>query len=42
MPNPIPLVEPVTNDTLPASGCWTLRLSALRGMFMAGELLLSV
>jgi hypothetical protein len=35
MPNPMPLVEPVINDTLPASACWVLIFADLMAMFMA-------
>jgi hypothetical protein len=35
MPSPMPLVEPVTSDTLPASASRLLRFSGLMAMFMA-------
>src|SRR5262249_52666989 len=35
MPSPIPLVEPVTSDSLPASVCPAVTFSGLMAMFMA-------
>jgi hypothetical protein len=39
MPRPIPLVDPVTSDTLPASASRTLIFSGLMAMVMARRLL---
>jgi len=42
MPSPIPLVEPVTSDTLPASVGPVVTFSALMATFMARSLLIGM
>src|SRR5262249_4911475 len=42
MPSPIPLVEPVTSDTLPSRALRVLLFSGLMAMFMAQSLLVGM
>ena len=42
MPSPIPLVEPVTSDSLPASVCPAVTFSGLMATFMARSLLVGM